>query len=372
MNCVVLSFLILTLTTALQPKCTKMSLGQPKPELDPWKEIEIDYSAVNEYVEAHYGEDSRLNPFFSNGKVRKETVMEPIYDGRKGVYDNVLGARREASLESCGFHLAKSPTRVKEWANKKEISTTYVRELEDVLSTCFPKDDLTHVVFWNPILRGEECEMSTRDDDHIPTSPVAGMVHIDTDVGAYESMEDLLNLVGNNRPDTSLPFEKDDILSAINDGHRFAIVNFWRNINSTPVKRAPLAVLHTKYKKDLASSTNASRYACFPDAAPDETLSNWYTFPDMTQDECLVFLQYDRLRSIPSDVWHCALPSVDSISTNLIPSRKSFDIRAFVVFEEKIPVELDRYNHARVRPLLNLEESGCFCDEQGEKRNRHS
>merc|ERR1719491_2613077 len=97
---------------------------------------------------------------------------------------------------------------------------------------------------------------------------------------------------------------------------------------------SPLAILYTKYLARLGS---------FPQDAPDPIRSLWYTYPSMTKDECLLFLQYDRLLSQPSDLWHCALPSVGVGSKDRgcggggqdhgIP-RRSFDIRALVVFRE--------------------------------------
>ena len=60
--------------------------------------------------------------------------------------------------------------------------------------------------------------------------------------------------------------------------------------------------------------------------------------------------------------------------------RASFDIRAFVIFEEKIhtasdldndedvSLNNDRFRPDRLRPMLSFEESGCFCDDQAAKR----
>jgi hypothetical protein len=40
-----------------------------------------------------------------------------------------------------------------------------------------------------------------------------------------------------------------------------------------------------------------------------------------------------------------------------------------IVLDEQIQLNYDRYNEERIKPMLNLEESGCFCDEQAEKRS---
>ena len=86
-----------------------------------------------------------------------------------------------------------------------------------------------------------------------------------------------------------------------------------------------------------------------------------------------MFLQYDRLVSQTSDLWHCALPNSNNGETinddgRDVNFRKSFDVRAFVVFDEKVPQQLDRFRDDRIRPILSFEESGCFCDKQAEER----
>lgn len=76
-----------------------------------------------------------------------------------------------------------------------------------------------------------------------------------------------------------------------------------------------------------------------------------------------------------SDLWHCALPTSETIEnknqkTNYFQPRKSFDVRAFVVFDELVPNELDRFHPERIRPNLSFEESSCFCDEQALRKKQ--
>ena len=103
----------------------------------------------------------------------------------------------------------------------------------------------------------------------------------------------------------------------------------------------------------------------FPKAKPDPVSSRWYTYPEMTPHELLVFKQYDRDGSYPSDIWHCALKSIADPSS---PPRESFDIRAFVLFATTVDPKKDRFSADRVRPILDYEASGEFCDAQAEKR----
>ena len=152
-----------------------------------------------------------------------------------------------------------------------------------------------------------------------------------------------------------------DVADAIIHGRqRFAVVNFWRNIGDAPVTSAPLAILSTRYDKQQLA---------FPNARPDMERSKWYVFPNATRDEVIVFYQYDRNLTQPSDLWHCAISTQSSEKNEQYSERRSFDIRAFVVLDESVPEELDRFSSNRTRPVLTLDESGCFCDEQAAIRD---
>ena len=151
------------------------------------------------------------------------------------------------------------------------------------------------------MLRGEGYRNQRNDNTSISTSYVATMAHIDTDVGAFETIDELVSMIENNRmaimSDGSDNFDRKDIINLISNGYRFAIINFWRNIDRRPVENSLLAVLCTKY-----SATQGS----FTQYAPDSIRSLWYTYPAMTKDECLFFMQFDRLQSHTSDLSHCA------------------------------------------------------------------
>jgi hypothetical protein len=88
----------------------------------------------------------------------------------------------------------------------------------------------------------------------------------------------------------------------------------------------------------------------------------------MTSDEILVFCQYDRLATQPSDLWHCAISVEDGRAQNndansnidfkrVKAPRESFDIRILVVLEEIVHNDKDRFHPERVRPVLSFEDS---------------
>ena len=203
------------------------------------------------------------------------------------------------------------------------------------------------------------------------TSPVASLVHIDTDIGAHD-IEGIVSLVERNqitstrRDDDKSIFPRKELVAIIKEGARFAVVNAWRGVSSdgTPVRRAHLGLLSPQYDSD---QTLPRRHQCYPALRPKRPQSRWYTYPQMEHDEVLLFKQYDRRVDRVSDLWHCALPVFPGEEET--SPRMSFDCRALVVFEnELVPREVDRYCDDRPKPSLTLEESGCFCDEQAEKR----
>jgi hypothetical protein len=392
-------------------------------DVEPWAIARFDYSAANEYVQAHYGENAPSNPYFTQKKEvyddlhkaeimeeeEEEGIQEFVYNARNGVippnnqeYDdgpNTMSSLfHNASLSRNGFALHYSPTSISNYHDLKTVcgaSNVCKEELE-----CLLKKEVEYfgsstksynMTLWNPMVRSEEFKDGV-DETTTPKASIASMVHIDTDVGAYSNIQDIVTLVEKNRLDENTHFPTNEIVALLESGHRFAIVNFWRNINSHPVTQSPLAILYTNYdqidnvdknecnqNESHNNSTSIGKLNCFPYAAPNTVKSKWYTFPQMTNDECLIFLQYDRLATQTSDLWHTALTNYIEIKQDgkfqddvvcEIEPRKSFDVRAFIVFDELVPLELDRLHPNRLRPGLTFDESGCFCDEQSAKRRK--
>jgi len=375
-------------------------------------------------------------PYFYREEVGGDKIKEPIYNARelqtleesKLVMTNrtaqtlsnsseIASSWHKSLLQKYGMTLVNSPTKVVDWKNRKQIEDAYIQELETILPTLFSsKIDLC--CFWNPMLRGEnhvlspprqqsENDIDAQDEfddiDHdgvhsISTANVASAVHIDTDVGAYDSLEDFLAIVEANEvkrqnDQDAKSFDRKLYRHEIlEDRKRFAVVNFWRSTNRVaPVVSSPLAILSTRYAdtNDCADAkTNSTKdewennvfgFSAFPNSRPDLEQSKWYSFPNMTGDEVLVFYQYDRLATQPSDLWHCAISVEedhardDEEDSNIVVKgryvpRESFDIRALIVFDEIVQSDEDRFHPERVRPVLSFEESGRFCDEQAIKR----
>lgn len=330
---------------------------------------EIDYSAANEYIAAHYN----IDKYFDSNR-----AYETIFDGRQVLKELELKNEKDGHYKTEKeildlYGLTLYPSQVsgcddnvgiedQHWQNRQWISDVYLPHLKSIVSELFP--NMVMSCFWNPMVRGSEYEISSREGNETPTANVASLVHIDTDVGAY-SLDEFISLIKKNEIQCkNLPsFNKDQFTEAIKVGKkRFAILNFWRNISSEPVKSYPLGILSTKY---TSSEKDEMPVQTFPEASPDMRYSDWYYFSNATKDEVIIFYQYDRLSTQVSDLWHCALP----IKHETCPKRKSFDVRMLIVLDEQVPLNHDRYNEERTKPMLNLEESGCFCDEQAGKRS---
>mmetsp|Transcript_6321 Transcript_6321/g.13121 ORF Transcript_6321/g.13121 Transcript_6321/m.13121 type:complete len:99 (+) Transcript_6321:152-448(+) len=86
-------------------------------------------------------------------------------------------------------------------------------------------------------------------------------------------------------------------------------------------------------------------------------------------DEVLLFTQYDRKLGRPSELWHAALPELVDGPEADAPPRRSLEVRALVVLDERLPLALDRWRPLEhSRPALTRSESGEFCGEQERSR----
>ena len=318
-----------------------------------YTQARVDYSAANEYIQAHYN----ISQYFHHND-----CIETIHDGRR-LQESCHNERE--MLKENGLAIVASPMPKTQiiWSERDSVQQCYLPELERIINKLFP-EKIIHLSFWNPMMRGESLEISRQRDQllHTPTANIASLVHIDTDVGAYDSIEEFLAIIDNNRVQNDSLASSSSVIEDVTDDivsgrKRFAILNFWRNTGETPVTQAPLSIYSSRYDGDVA----------FPDAAPNVEDSKWYMFPNATRDEVIVFYQYDRERDQPSDLWHCAI-EVEEKESDSVHRRKSFDIRALIVFDDEVSDNNDRFSPERTRPVLSFEESGCFCDKQAAKR----
>jgi len=328
-----------------------------------WCKSKIDYSAANEYYRAHY--QPMINYFQrsksdvtdnNSGYVHEEN----IYNARYGCWDEATQTFAKPSLSKCGFTLCQTPDIPIsiDFNDFEDIKSKYIPHLKTLIhDQLFDSSKIKHLYFWHPMLRSEAYDTSNENENNpkIKRSSIAQLVHIDSDVNAF-SLDELLSIVENNLIQDKCSFDKQSIMQDVQlNNHRFLLLNTWRNIDKIhPIQSAPLGLFVPNY---------TNKGGCFPLDKP-KTSSNWYTYPEMTYQECLCFLQYDRKASVPSDIWHCALRNVRNDVM-----RKSFDLKVLIVLNETSDDDVDDRWRNKVSSILNLEESGCFCDSQAEQRN---
>ena len=327
----------------------------------PWCTTTIDYSAANKYCATHYRCEQS---YFAQERVEDT----PIYDGRSGVLDDEAQSVLPASLASCGFALRTAPTGVDDWESLEQIRDRYVPELREAMLKALGNDRerVSQIIYWNPMLRGEEwgpADLVTDESRGGATawSNIASMAHLDTDILLFGgNAEELVRLIERNSVEAmagvqpprgaSLNTRGRALADGVRSGHRFAIVNAWRNIDTTSViRRAPLAVLATRYPTGARSVV--------PEQAPCPELSRWYVFPRMAHDEVLLFKQYDRDVTRPSDTWHCALKGAEAAESDA-PPRRSFELRCFVLFDDVVPSASDRFKGEAMPKLTHVSQRG--------------
>lgn len=355
----------------------------------PWKQAILDYEPANDYMEESYG----IHNYFRQERNQPETV----YNARHGVVvaDNSIhhqNAVVPATLGSCGFQLVSASQLdssdqhvvVTDWQDADQVRTRFLPRARHALLQAYAstiqqegEQVLRDIVFWKPTER--------RGSNHF-----VAPVHIDMDVNAFASVDELLDFVWSCRipeDDGDDTAQYETWKQALQNGARFCITNVWHNARAdAPATQAPLGLLRTAY--DAAEDCQVDEYGLCPSdydaldsqdndthhpldestandnvmkqewpalpfAKPSPHLSKWYTFPDVTAEELLIFTQYDRDVRVTTDTWHCALTKTvdaESDDATVVP-RHSFDVRCLVLLHERVPAEWDRWTPAHQMPL---------------------
>lgn len=324
-----------------------------------WKKnVLVNYSTANEYYAANYGHTGNRNPYFITDST-DGTCSVDVYDARHGVFRDSSKQQSKAELhapllERDGFTLSPTlplpSTSPKRIMSMNEIRDSYLPQLREMMHSQLD-GTIDNILFWYPMIRSDAVPefAEPADEEKLKTGSVAGMVHIDTDVGAHTA-QSIASLIYNNM----IPEEDngaksmEEIAQAIDNGQRFVIVNAWRNIDpyNEPITRYPLGIQPATYVQQPHSES-------FPKAKIDQIKSPWYVFSEMATNEVLLFKQYDRLADRPSDIWHIGLPVVEDNGTSMngMPARRtSLVVSAFVLFQDKATPDQDRFHAQRIRP----------------------
>jgi hypothetical protein len=176
-------------------------------KIEPWlRNVPIDYSAANEFIQAHYdGDDSSNDNENCTYFPASATRLESVYNARLGVYNDTAKQWQPATMPSCGFTLlsdvssTEESPQIADWTNRSEIEEFYLPRLRELLmqQDWGRNATVSHVIFWHPLQRGvddaddqQQLPLSLRDVEGqqppqtIPRSGYVSTAHIDTDLGA--------------------------------------------------------------------------------------------------------------------------------------------------------------------------------------------
>ena len=253
--------------------------------------------------------DKSINETLGQGNMSRIVVgtfkehLVLITDGRH--------LRHQLSNEITGFELLDHETKVSDFYEIDEVKSIYY---EEVTSLIMQVTNAKKVVIFDHTLRsGDEVSRNTKKI----REPV------------LSAHNDYTEWSGPQRVREIMPMQESDKLLK----KRFSIIQVWRPING-PIKSNPLAICDARSVEQKDFIKTERRY-------PNRTgetyrLSynpnhKWYYFPNMKQDEVIVFKVYDssrdgRARFTPHTSFEDPNTPPDS------PPRESIEVRALVFY----------------------------------------
>tara|TARA_B110001452_G_scaffold254666_1_gene246431 strand:- start:320 stop:1339 length:1020 start_codon:yes stop_codon:yes gene_type:complete len=298
---------------------------------------------------------------FAADPVLSDPALPRLVDSRVARQVHVQNARTTAepfTLARHGFEIRRWPTRVRDFADSAVVLQHYVPEIEALVSASVRAGGargIRAVVVWDLCLRSSELINEFQVTVQAADAQVAGstldrlapvpLVHADfySPRDVYRRLRQRLT-----RPtDTLSTFMRADFAAAglsASDlercmAARVMSVNVWRSIDAHhPVRRCPLALCDpgslTKPADELVPFEIHCPDVSFAEAhvlADGADAHEWYHFPEMRQDECLVFVSGDTAGAWPAAP-HSSFD--DPRSTDADPPRRSIEARVFVIFDE--------------------------------------
>lgn len=292
---------------------------------------------------------------FTSDPVLSDPALPRLVDSRVAREVNVQNARTAAQpfiLARHGFEIRRWPTRVRDFADSAAVLQQYVPEMESLVGRAVRASGahgIRAVVVWDLCLRSSDLVNEFQVAVQAADAQVAGstldrlapvpLVHAD-----FFSPRDVYRRLRQRmtRPtDTLSTFMSADFLSAPDlercMAARVMSVNVWRSVDAHhPVRRCPLALCDPR-------SLQADELVPFEIHCPDVSFAEahvladgadaheWYHFPEMRQEECLVFVSGDTAGSWPAAP-HSSFD--DPRFTDADPPRRSIEARVFVIFDE--------------------------------------
>jgi hypothetical protein len=239
-----------------------------------------------------------------------EHFAVPVFDARR--------TWEKPRLESEGFELRDAPSQVPDFSDRDAIKSIYYTEMAEL---ALAVTGASRAYVFDHLVRRREANRTELNfgrpgADGLPAAN--GRIHND-----YTEASGRLRL--------GLVLGDASEAAAV---RRYAIVNLWRSIKGV-ILDAPLAVCdaRTVMSRDLVEAElrypkrKGEIYLAQRSAA-----HQWHYYPHMTEDEVLVFKQYDsQLSGASRFTPHTAFEHPDTPSD--APPRESIETRCLVVFD---------------------------------------
>ena len=324
------------------------------PSLTP---ISVHYTASSIPVGSKHGEYVG----FSADPTLSDSSLPQLVDERVQRRMDMRSARDQGlSLQRHGFQLSSWPTGVRDFSDSSAVLRDYVPEVEALVATAMSASgagNVKAVVVWDLCLRSSELVNEFQVAVQAADGASAGctldrlapvpLAHVD-----FFSPRDVrrrLRQRWTTPTDTLSTFMRADFgakgLSREADlpaclASRIVSVNVWRSIDAkSPVRRCPLALCDPTSLAAPADELVPFEIHCpdvrFAEAhvlADGSAAHRWYVYPEMTSDECLIFVSGDTAARWPAPP-HSSVDDPRTSPTD--PPRKSIEARVFVLFEEE-------------------------------------
>lgn len=230
-------------------------------------------------------------------------------------------------LDTFGFELRGQPTACTAFGDDMQVLRNYYPEVHSLVREA---TGASHVVLFDHALRSSPGVHLVQES----AAPVE-RVHSDyTEESGRELVERVLQggIYSSARKRVLKPAELAE-LSAL----KFAVINCWRSVdNEAPVAQAHLALCD----KRSVQQTDTLYYEVLFPIYDDRNCENyglqfnenqqWYYFPAMTNNECVLFKAFADTPGSPEFVFHSSFSETGPASA--LPARRSIEVRAIAFY----------------------------------------
>lgn len=243
---------------------------------------------------------------------------------RKAYPTKIQNARlipNEFSLDVHGFTLENQQSLVTDFHDDFQLKSVYEPELEKLLSKL---TGCREIVIFDHTFRSSA---AGNRETHNSRPPVAAPHSDYTDTSAHERLRDVMGDIAKEK-----------------QKNRFAIINAWRSINGT-IEEWPLAVCdsrtideklmittvrHAPHREEPSfeySRQSETNHACY------DSNHSWFYFSKMTQNEILIFKNYDTLRDGKTARYSLHTAFEDPTSPVKASPRDTIESRVIIFFD---------------------------------------